>query len=166
MSKNNNKNKKIYPHTFSVQLSITQSLCSFCCSCCCCYCVILLLQHQQNYTLKTTTRTKRLIYIHFLFNNAIEEADYHQTYLAQMYPTVVEASSGQKQYYIRCQVSLTFSGTAIEEADYNQTYLAQMYPLPPVEASSGQYWYSSIMGSNGFTCSFHVRAIGEVSYTL
>ena len=31
-----------------------------------CYCVILLLQ-QQNYTLKTT-RTKRYIYIHFLFN--------------------------------------------------------------------------------------------------
>ena len=59
-----NKNKKINIHTFLSQLSITQS---FCC-CFCCYCVILLLQQQQNYTLKTT-RTNRLIYIHFLFNN-------------------------------------------------------------------------------------------------
>ena len=57
------------------------------CFCCCCYCVIVLLQQQQNDTLttcycvivllqqqndtwKTTrTRTKRLIYMHFLFND-------------------------------------------------------------------------------------------------
>ena len=44
--------------------------CVYCCSCyCCCYCIMLLLQQQENYTLKrTTTRTKRSTYIHFLFN--------------------------------------------------------------------------------------------------
>ena len=69
-----NKNKKINLHTFSVQLSITESFDCFCCSCCfCCYCVVLLLQ-QHNYTWRTTTTgTKRSIYIHFcpIINNSI-----------------------------------------------------------------------------------------------
>ena len=33
------------------------------------------------------------------FRNSIEEADYSQIYLVQMYP-LLEASSGQEQYYI------------------------------------------------------------------
>ena len=50
-----------------------------------------------------------------IINNSIEEADYSQTYLVQMYP-LVEASCDQEQYYVRsashsdrCKVTLTFT---------------------------------------------------------
>ena len=54
-------------------------------------------QQQQNYTVTTLT-TKNSRYISCaIFKSSIEEADYSQTYLAQMYaPT--EASSDEEQY--------------------------------------------------------------------
>ena len=61
---------------------------------------------------------------------SIEEADYSQTYLAQMYPPV-EASSCHEQYHIRLTWHFTecnWEGSL--ESDY-----------PPVEASDGQEQY-------------------------
>ena len=56
---------------------------------------------------------------------SIEEADYSQTYLAQMYP-LVEASGVQEQYYVsHMSGQLDIWKNAIEQAPNSQ-----MYPHP------------------------------------
>ena len=51
-------------------------------------------------------------------------------------------------FTVKCKVSLTFP-----------VRHAQVRCTPLVEASSGQDWYKSMMGSNGFSSSFHVQLL-------
>ena len=110
---NNNENKNIDPDISYWKLSNLCRLIFF-------LLLLLLLQQQQNYILNTcycvifvvATATKlhiknnknKKIKFTYIFcsiiNNSIEEADYKQTYLCQMYPPV-KAYGDQEWYYIR-----------------------------------------------------------------
>ena len=96
---------------------------------------------KQNYTLNTTTTTKRLIYIHFQFNNSIEESDYHQTYLAQMYPP------GRGIWWSRVVLHQVRSVWHFQELNWGDRWQSDIpssdiqSDVPPVELSGGQEQY-------------------------
>ena len=97
--------------------------------------------HQSDYKSHSTrlcmTKKDKFTYIFCsIINNSIEEADYRQTYLCQMYAPV-EASGGQEWYYIRSAWHLQ---SDVRSAWHLQSGMPRS-DTPLVEASGGQEWY-------------------------
>ena len=103
-------------------------------------------EQQQNYTVTTTIRTKRLsnlcrliflLLLLFICNCGCTITDEEEE---QQNCTATTTRKKDQSRYISCSIFKS----SIEEADYSQTFLLPMYP--PVEASHNeeQYYIRSV----------------------